>query len=295
MTRRPSPPHYPGVHYRAFDLIEAGLKRIPQMLAELIGCSRPNATTAAGQDLGYRCAAEAFRFVSQARHIGKVVLTLPATWPMRWRGTVLITGGTGWPGGAGPPFGRRSTVCGHLVLASRRGGSAGGAAELVGRVGAGRGQVKVVACDVADREAVAALLAQIARQHPLAGVIHAAGVLDDAVITSLTPERIDTVLRPKVDAAWNLHELTRASGSFRVCDVFLDGRHGRRPGQANYAAANTFLDALAAHRRPTGLPANLAGLGALGTNQRHDRTSQRSRSGPDDRGGMVGMDPQSGR
>ena len=107
---------------------------------------------------------------------------------------------------------------------------------------------------MADREAVAVLLARVARQWPpLTGVIHAAGVLDDAVITSLTPERMDTVLRAKVDAAWNLHEVTRDLGLsvFVLCSS-IAGTVGA-PGQGNYAAANTFLDGLAAYRRAGGL------------------------------------------
>jgi len=116
--------------------------------------------------------------------------------------------------------------------------------------------VQILACDVADRSAAAALMAHIFEQQPpLNAVIHAAGVLDDAVITSLTPQRIDTVLRPKVDAAWNLHELTRDLNlSAFIVFSSMAGITGA-PGQANYAAANTFLDALASHRQATGLPA----------------------------------------
>jgi polyketide synthase 7 len=111
-----------------------------------------------------------------------------------------------------------------------------------------------VACDVSDRAAVAALLADLSTEHPLTGVIHAAGVLDDAVIGSLTAERIDTVLRAKVDAAWNLHELTQDLDlSAFVVFSSMAGIVGA-PGQGNYAAANSFLDALATHRRARGLP-----------------------------------------
>ncbi|HEY0227370.1 MAG TPA: type I polyketide synthase, partial [Mycobacterium sp.] len=109
--------------------------------------------------------------------------------------------------------------------------------------------------DAADRSALATVIADVAAQHPLSGVIHAAGVLDDAVVTSLTPERIDAVLRAKVDAAWNLHELTRELDlSAFVMFSSLAGLVGSS-GQGNYGAANSFLDALAAHRRAHGLPA----------------------------------------
>ena len=180
-----------------------------------------------------------------------------ALWPVvRWAtGTVLITGGTGMAG---------STLARHLVahhgvrdlvLLSRRGPDAPGAAELIAELEAAGARVRVVACDAADRAALAKAIADISAQQPLSGVIHAAGVLDDAMVTSLTPERIDAVLRAKVDAAWNLHELTRDLDlSAFVMFSSMAGLVGSS-GQGNYAAANSFLDGLAAHRRAHGLPA----------------------------------------
>ncbi|MFV3432397.1 type I polyketide synthase, partial [Mycobacterium tuberculosis] len=149
----------------------------------------------------------------------------------------------------------------NLVLVSRRGPDAPGAAELVAELAAAGAQVQVVACDAADRAALAKVIADIPVQHPLSGVIHTAGALDDAVVMSLTPDRVDVVLRSKVDAAWHLHELTRdLDVSAFVMFSSTAGLVGSS-GQANYAAANSFLDALAAHRRAHGLPAISLGWG----------------------------------
>ncbi|OBI38683.1 polyketide synthase [Mycobacterium sp. E1386] len=244
---------HPGVRYRAFDLFEAGPDRIARILDELVALFgddvlRPLPVTR----FDVRRAPAALRYLSQARHVGKVVMTMPDAWAA---GTVLITGATGMAGSALA----RHVVTRHdarnLVLVSRRGLDAPGAAELVTELSAAGAQVQVVACDAADREALAKVIADIPVQRPLSGVIHAAGVLDDAVISSLTPERVEAVLRAKVDAAWNLHELTRdLDVSAFVMFSSMAGLAGAS-GQANYAAANSFLDGLAVHRRMHGLPA----------------------------------------
>ncbi|NBH07357.1 beta-ketoacyl reductase, partial [Amycolatopsis sp. SID8362] len=142
----------------------------------------------------------------------------------------------------------------HLLLASRRGRGAAGVLDLVGDLEALGARVTVSACDTADREDVESLLATIPAEHPLAAVVHTAGVLDDGVVGSLTPARLAKVLRPKVDGAWHLHELTRdldlgAFVTYSSASGLLGG-----VGQGNYAAANSFLDALAEHRRALGLP-----------------------------------------
>ncbi len=250
---------YPGVRYRAFDLFEPGRPRMHQYmldLAELFdaGVLRPLPVTT----FDIRRAPAALRYLSQARHTGKVVLTMPDAWAL---GTVLITGGTGMAGSALARHLVANHGARHLLLLGRRGPDAPGAAELTAELTAAGAEVSVVACDAADRAGLAKVIADIPVQHPLTAVVHAAGVLDDAVLTSLTPDRVDAVLRAKVDAAWNLHELSQDSNvSVFVLFSSMAGLVGSS-GQANYAAANSFLDALAAHRRAHGLPAISLGWG----------------------------------
>ncbi|GAA3487910.1 type I polyketide synthase [Streptomyces cremeus] len=188
---------------------------------------------------------------SDAGPLHGAVLTMPPAWNPE--GTVLVTGGTG---ALGRHLARRLAARGvrHLLLTSRRGPAAPGAADLTAELEALGVHVTVTACDTADRQAAADLIAGIPAAHPLTAVIHTAGVLDDGVITALTPERLSDVMRPKVDAAWNLHEATQglALAAF-VTFSSIAGLMGS-PGQGNYAAANSFLDTLADHRAALGLP-----------------------------------------
>jgi candicidin polyketide synthase FscB len=242
-----------GVAYRAFDLIEAGAARIEQMLGELLELFAQGALEHLPiRAWDVRRAPEAFRFMAQGRHAGKIVLRMP-TPAIATQGTILITGGTGGLGSLVAMHLAELHGARSLVLASRHGPQAPGAAELEAALTKLGAQVAIVACDVTDRQELRGLLHSIPGERPLRAVVHAAGALDDCLIASLTPERLAGVMAAKVDAAWNLHELT----SELDLDAFvlfssIAGVVGG-PAQASYAAANTFLDALAAHRRAHGL------------------------------------------
>ncbi len=182
--------------------------------------------------------------------------------PLDPEATVLITGGTS---GLGALLARHLAAehgVRHLLLVSRSGVAAAGAAELQAELQELGASAQIAACDVADRAQLAELLETIPPEQPLGVVVHAAGVLEDGLLEALDAERLAQVLRPKVDAAWSLHELTaeRQLSHFLLFSSFA-GILGT-PGQANYAAANAFLDGLAAQRQAQGLPATSLAWGA---------------------------------
>ncbi len=268
---------HPGVEYRVFDLKDAGPERIQELLSRLVELFESGAL----KPLPYRAydvrrAREVFRLMAQGKHTGKLLL-VPAR-EVGAAGTVLITGGTGGLGALVAKHLVREHGAKRLLLTSRRGSDAPGCAALVRELESLGASVQVRACDVAERARVAELLANIDAAHPLSAVIHAAGILEDGVLSSLSAEAVRRVLRPKVDGAWHLHELTRGcSLSAFVLFSSFSGLQGGA-GQGNYAAANTFLDALAAHRRAEGLPATSLAWGAWAEAGMVTRLSQQDRA-----------------
>ncbi|WP_370356203.1 type I polyketide synthase [Catenulispora sp. EB89] len=242
---------HPGVRYQAFDLFEAGpdaLRELFSELMELFADGRVQLNPITIRDAAD--ARAAFREMSRGRHVGKLVLEVGGRFG---GGSVLVTGGTGAVGS----LVARHLVAEHgvrsLILTSRRGAAAEGVAQLVADLEAAGAAVHVAACDVADRDAVAALLADLPGRWPLTAVVHAAGEVADAMIESQSAESLEQALRAKVGGAAHLHELTRDRHlSAFVLFSALAGTLGGA-GQANYAAANAFLDGLAAQRRASGL------------------------------------------
>ncbi|RMI33426.1 type I polyketide synthase [Nocardia stercoris] len=251
---------YPGVRHLPFSLPDLDPALIGRMLAELTELFEDGELTpipVSAWDI--RRTPQVLRQLSEARHIGKNVLTLPPSFDPN--GTVLITGGTGALGAALA----RHLVTAHgarnLLLLSRSGSAAAGADELVAELAAAGATVRTVAGDASSRAVLTDALATIPAAHPLTAVVHAAGVLDDTTFDSVTPERLRAVLAAKVDAAWHLHQLTvEHELSAFVLFSSLAGLLGGA-GQANYAAANSFLDALAQYRAHRGLPATTIAWG----------------------------------
>ncbi|MGW5177066.1 type I polyketide synthase [Streptomyces sp. NPDC004082] len=244
---------HPGVTYQAFDLYETGPDAIKDMFGavmDLFAEGRLHLNPISLRDI--RDARRTFREMSQGRHTGKLVLDVGDGFG---GGTVLVTGGTGGVGSLVARHLAREHGVRSLLLASRSGPAAPGVDELVADLQAAGAAVKVVACDVGDRDAVAALLTGLPARHPLTAVVHAAGTLADATVQALTGDAVDDVLHAKAGGALHLHELTQdhTLSAFWHFSA-LAGTLGTA-GQANYAAANAFLDALALQRHAAGRPA----------------------------------------
>ena len=252
---------HPGVKYRAFDLREAGPDRLQKMLAEMLELFASGAYSHSPiSTWDVRKGPDAFRYMREAKHVGKIVLTVPQ--PADLQGTVLITGGTGGLGALVARHFAATHGAKRLLLTSRRGPEAAGSAELVAELGELGCHADVVACDVTDRAQLQSVLFGVGEEHPLVGVVHAAGRAGRRDDHSLDAKRLHRVLAPKVDGALHLHELT-AERELSFFALFSSAAAAvGSPGQGNYAAANAFLDALAYHRQAAGLPATALSWGA---------------------------------
>jgi acyl transferase domain-containing protein/NADPH:quinone reductase-like Zn-dependent oxidoreductase/NAD(P)-dependent dehydrogenase (short-subunit alcohol dehydrogenase family)/acyl carrier protein len=245
---------HPGVTYQAFDLFQTSPDRVAAMFAAVLeGFAAGHLTALPVRAFPVTEAESAFRFMAQARHVGKLAL-VTARDALRVDGTALITGGLGALGlEVARDFARRGMR--HLVLTGRRGLETPGAAEAVRELEALGARVTVAAVDVADRPALGRVVAAIPADLPLRAVVHAAVVLDDGMLADQTPARFRKVMAPKVLGAANLHALTeKADLDAFVLFSSMVGTLGNA-SQGAYGAANAYLDALAAHRRAGGLPA----------------------------------------
>ena len=275
-----SPPSTPASPTAPSTWSKRGPSASAEILAEVLGLFERGALRhSRSRSWDMREAPAAFRHLSEGRNVGKLVLTLPrAIDPER---TVLITGATG---GLGALIARHLAErhgARHLLLVSRSGPEAEGARELQAELEALGAEARIAACDVSDREALQELLAQIPAEHPLGAVFHCAGALADGTIESLDAEQMERVFAPKADAAWHLHELTEDMDlSAFVLFSSAAGTLGS-PGQANYAAANVFLDALAQRRRAEGLPATSIAWGLWQRESAHGLAARRGRPGAD--------------
>ncbi|MCB9896965.1 MAG: SDR family NAD(P)-dependent oxidoreductase [Planctomycetes bacterium] len=286
----------PDAEYHAFDMADVlgadpALHRA--LLDELVdGLARGELVPPPTTVVPLRDAVTAFTRLAQAKLVGKLVLTLPPPRGgeprLRPEGCQLVTGGTGALGlacaGLLVDAGAR-----HLVLAARRAPSAD-AQERIDALRARGADVRVAQLDVSDRAALEALLASL--EHPLDGVLHAAGVLDDGLLANLDGERMRRVLDPKVLGALHLHELAPKDLSFFVCFSSMVSLTGAA-GQSSYAAANAWLDALAQHRRAQGLCGVSLGWGPWAGAGMAAASEERNRARFAERG-IGSIDPEQG-
>lgn len=278
--------HHPGVTYRPYNLPDAGADLIREMLVSVATLfSEGKLKPLPLKTFPMKDAPDAMRWMAQAKHVGKIVL-VPTRRDglIRPDGAVLITGGVGGLGRYVAKWLATEHGVKDLVLTSRGGMKSPGAKAFVAELAELGAAVTMAACDAADARALSNLIADITRRRPLRGVVHAAGALDDGILTELTPARLGAVFSPKVDGAWHLHKLTQDLGlDFFVLFSSISGVIGA-PGQANYSAANTFLDALAHHRRAQGLPATSIAWGAWDGQGMAARLSEADRARANNRG-----------
>lgn len=253
---------YPDRKYRAFDLPEAGPDRIHEMFGAILegfasGAYKPLPL----RGFGLTDAEEAFRTMAQAQHIGKIVLRAVPRRTIAKKATVIVTGGLGALGMHVARWLWQQHRVAHLVLASRHAPTPEKVVEIE-RLRSDGAVITVAAVDVADLSSVQQLVQSISSEYPLRGIIHAAGVIDDGLLSDQHKARFSTVFGPKVYGAWNLHDATRHLPlDFFVMFSSVASVLGSA-GQSNYAAANAFLDALAHARHAEGLSAQSVHWGA---------------------------------
>jgi polyketide synthase 12 len=247
---------YDGVGYHAVNMTKfepAYYRQTFSAIVELISSGRWAKLPIRCWDI--RQCRQAVRFMSAGQQIGKHVVVMPRRRTALSDGTVVISGGTGMAGAHTARHLVRSWGCRSLALISRTGGDSSAMNSLRSELSSHGAEVHFLVGDIADEQSVAELLQRIPSSHPIVGVIHAAGLLDDVMSSDMKPSHIDSVFAPKVVGAWNLHRLTKdIELSFFVVYSSIAGSIGS-PGQANYAAANAYLDGLVAFRSASGMPA----------------------------------------
>ena len=246
------------IAYCPFDLLDISQTH-PGLITAMLEALLPQFQQGTLKPLTYtvfpiETAPTAFRYMAQAKHVGKVVITLPRPTQqtiVRADSSYLITGGLGALGLQVAQWLVKQGAK-HLVLTGR-GTPSIAAQRTIQQLQQTGATVLVMQTDVSQPEAVAQLLELYSSAPALKGIIHAAGILDDGTLQNLSWAQFDRVMAPKVAGAWNLHCLTQDLPlDFFVCFSSIASLLGS-PGQGNYAAANAFMDALMHHRRQLGL------------------------------------------